>query len=211
VTSPELEIYRYTLQSDTKNLMELSEYQRWVIQPALRQVPGVAEVDNFGGFTRQFSLDLDPIELMRYGVGINDVINAINNNTAKAGGGRVARGDQSFIVRGVGLVHTLEDLGNVVVTQRNSMPILIRDLGSLSYAHQEPEGILGFNENPATLLRDVARIASDRLPGAMKSAYSHCTTGFSSEPADDPIQSLSLSHIATCQGGNPCNACFLLL
>jgi heavy metal efflux system protein len=151
VTAPELEIYRYTLQSDTKNLMELSEYQRWVIQPALRQVPGVAEVDNFGGFTRQFRLDLDPTELLRYGVGINDVINAINNNTANAGGGRVPRGDQSFIVRGVGLVHTLDELGDIVVTQTNSTPVLIRDLGSLSYAHQEPEGILGLNENPATI------------------------------------------------------------
>jgi cobalt-zinc-cadmium resistance protein CzcA len=151
VSAPELEIYRYSLQSDTKNLMELSEYQKWVIQPALRQVPGVAEVDNFGGLTRQFRLDLDPAELLRYNLGINDVINAINNNTANAGGGRVPRGDQSFIVRGVGLVRTLDDLGNVVVTQTGSMPVLVRDLGTLSYAHQEPEGILGLNENPATI------------------------------------------------------------
>src|SRR5262249_43485445 len=63
----------------------------------------------------------------------------------------VARGDQSFIVRGVGLVHTLDDLGNVVVSQTNSMPVLVRDLGTLSYAHQEPEGILGYNENPSTI------------------------------------------------------------
>src|SRR5215468_2310386 len=151
VTSPELEIYRYTIESDTKNLMDLSEYQRWVIQPALRQVPGVAEVDNFGGLTRQFRLDLDPTELLRYGVGINDVTNAITNNSANAGGGRVPRGDQSLIVRGVGLVRTLDDLGNIVVTQRNSVPILVRDLGKLSYARQEPEGILGLNENPATI------------------------------------------------------------
>jgi cobalt-zinc-cadmium resistance protein CzcA len=151
VTAPELEIYRYTLESDTKNLMELSEIQKWIVQPALRQVQGVADDDNFGGFTRQFRLDLDPTELLRYGAGINDVINAINNNTANAGGGRVPRGDQSFIVRGVGLVRTLDDLGNVVVTQTNSMPVLIRDLGTLSYAHQEPEGILGLNENPATI------------------------------------------------------------
>jgi heavy metal efflux system protein len=151
VTSPEGEIYRYTLESDTKNLMELSEIQKWIVQPALRQVPGVADVDNFGGFTRQFRLDLDPTELLRYGLGINDVINAINNNTANAGGGRVPRGDQSFIVRGVGLVHNLDDLGNIVVTQTNSMPVLVRDLGSLSYTHQEPEGILGKNGNPATV------------------------------------------------------------
>ena len=88
---------------------------------------------------------------MRYGLGINDVINAISNNTANAGGGRVPRGDQSFIVRGVGLVKNLDDLGNVVVTQTNSMPVLVRDLGTLSYAHQEPEGILGLNANPATI------------------------------------------------------------
>src|SRR5436190_8377611 len=109
VSAPELEIYRYTLESDTKNLMELSEYQRWVIQPALRQVPGVADVDNFGGFTRQFRVDLNPTELQRFGIGLNDVTTAITNNTSNAGGGRVARGDQSFIIRGVGLVHTLED------------------------------------------------------------------------------------------------------
>jgi cobalt-zinc-cadmium resistance protein CzcA len=151
VTSPELEIYRYTLQSDTKNLMELSEIQKWIVQPALQQVPGVAGDDNFGGFTRQFRLDLDPTELLRYRLGINDVINAINSNTANAGGGRVVRGDQSFVVRGVGLVHSLDDLGNIVVTQTNSMPVLVRDLGTMSYAHQEPEGILGFNENPATI------------------------------------------------------------
>ena len=151
VTSPEGEIYRYTLESDTKNLMELSEIQRWIVIPALQQVPGVATVDNFGGFTREYRLVLDPTELLRYGIGINDVINAINANSANAGGGRVSRGDQSFVVRGVGLVRTLEDLGNIVVTQRDNLPILVSDLGTLNYDHQEPEGILGKDRNPATI------------------------------------------------------------
>jgi cobalt-zinc-cadmium resistance protein CzcA len=61
------------------------------------------------------------------------------------------RGDQSFVVRGVGLVRNLDDLGNVVVTQTNGVPVLVRDVGTLSYAHQEPEGILGKNGNPATV------------------------------------------------------------
>jgi cobalt-zinc-cadmium resistance protein CzcA len=151
VTSPEGEIYRYTLESDTKNLMELSEIQRWIVIPALQQVPGVATVDNFGGFTREFRLVLDPTELLRYGVGINDVIDAINNNSSNAAGGRVSRGDQSLVVRGVGLVRNLDDLGNIVVTQRDNGPILISDLGALSYDHQEPEGILGKDNNPATI------------------------------------------------------------
>jgi heavy metal efflux system protein len=151
VTAPEGEIYRYTLESDTKNLMELSEIQKWIVIPALQQVPGVANIDNFGGFTKEFRLDLDATELLRYSVGLNDLITAINNNSANAGGGRVARGEQSFVVRGVGLVRNLDNLGNIVVTQRGTMPILVRDLGTLSYNHQEREGILGKNENPDTI------------------------------------------------------------
>jgi heavy metal efflux system protein len=98
-------------------------------------LPGVANVDNFGGFTREIRLDLDATELLRYGVGFNDVVNAINNNSANAGGGRVALGDQSYVVRGVGLVRSLDDFGDIVVTQRSTMPILVRDLGTLSYNH----------------------------------------------------------------------------
>src|SRR3984893_12313144 len=137
VTAPEGEIFRYTLESDTKNLMELSEIHRWIIIPALQQVPGVANADNFGDFTREFRLDLDATELLRYTVGLNDVVTSINSNTSNAGGGRVARGEQSFVVRGVGLVRNLDDLGNIVVTQRGTMPILVRDLGTLNYTHQE--------------------------------------------------------------------------
>ncbi len=151
VNGPTGEIYRYTLESDTKNLMELSEIQRWIVIPALQQVPGVANIDNFGGFTKEFQLVLDPTELLRYQIGLNDVVTAINNNSANAGGSRLARGEQSFVVRGVGLVHTLDDLGNIVVTQHNGTPVLVRDLGRLTFSHQEREGILGKNENPDTI------------------------------------------------------------
>jgi hypothetical protein len=88
-------------------------------------------------------------ELLRYGLGMNDVTAPITNNTANAGGGRVARGEQSYVVRGVGLVHSLDDLGNIVVAARGTMPILVRDLGTLAYTHQEREGILGARR-PAT-------------------------------------------------------------
>jgi heavy metal efflux system protein len=151
MTAPEGEIFRYTVESDTKNLMELSEIHTWIIIPALQQVPGVANADNFGGFTKEFRLDLDATELLRYGVSLNDVTDSITNNTANAGGGRVTRGEQSYVVRGVGLVRNLDNLGNIVVTSRGTMPILVRDLGTLAYTHQERQGILGKNENPDTI------------------------------------------------------------
>jgi cobalt-zinc-cadmium resistance protein CzcA len=151
VAGPGGEIYRYTLESDSKNLQELSEIQRWMVIPAMKSVPGVVDDTNFGGFTTEYQLDLDPRQLQHYGLGITDVINAINNNNTNAGGGRVSRGDQSYVIRGVGLIHTLDDIGSTVVTQVNGTPVLVRDLGRTTLSHQEREGILGKDNNPDTI------------------------------------------------------------
>jgi len=151
VAGPGGEIFRYTLESDTKNLQELSEIQRWTVIPAIKSVPGVVDDTNFGGFTNEYQLDLDPSELQHYSLGITDVINAINNNNTNAGGGRVSRGDQSYVIRGVGLMHSLDDIGSTVVTQINGAPVLVRDLGRTTLSHQEREGILGKDNNPDTI------------------------------------------------------------
>src|ERR1700688_1588390 len=151
VSGPAGEIYRYTLESDTKNLQELSENQRWTVSPALKSVPGVVDDTNFGGFTTEYQLDLDPKQLQHYGLGITDVIDAINNNNSNAGGGRVSRGDQSYVIRGVGLIRSLADLGSIVVAQNSGAPVLVRDLGSTTLSHQEREGILGKDNNPDSI------------------------------------------------------------
>jgi len=151
VSGPAGEIYRYTLESTSKNLMQLSELQSWVVIPALQKIPGVANVDIFGGFTKEFQLELDPAQLLHYGVSVNQVTSAISSNTANAGGGRITRGDQSYIVRGIGMVHTLKELGDIVVTQSNGVPVLVRDLGKLQYGHQVRQGILGKDSNPDTI------------------------------------------------------------
>src|SRR5271155_5704406 len=151
VSGPGGEIYRYTLESDVKNLQELSEIQRWKVIPALKSVPGVVDDVNFGGFTTEYQLDLDPKQLQHYGLGITDVIDAINNNNTNAGGGRVSRGDQSYVIRGVGLIHDLREIGSIVVTQVGGAPVLVRDLGRTTLSHQEREGILGKDRNPDTI------------------------------------------------------------
>ena len=151
VSGPSGEIYRYTLESESQNLMQLSEIQRWIVIPALNQVQGVANVDNFGGFTKEFQLELDPAQLTRYGVAVNDIVNAINNNTAVAAGGRVTRGEQSYVIRGVGRVLTLQDIGAIVVTTRGGVPVLVRDMGRMKIGHQVREGILGKDRNPDTV------------------------------------------------------------
>jgi heavy metal efflux system protein len=151
VSGPAGEIFRYTLESDSKNLQELSEIQRWIVIPALKSVPGVVEDTNFGGFTTEYQLDLDPRQLQHYGLGITDVINAINANNTNAGGGRVSRGDQSYVIRGVGLIHNLTEIASIVVSQVNGTPVLVRDLGAATLSHQEREGIVGKDANPDTI------------------------------------------------------------
>jgi cobalt-zinc-cadmium resistance protein CzcA len=151
VAGPGGEIYRYTLESDSKNLQELSEIQRWIVIPGLKSVPGVVDDTNFGGFTTEYQLNLNPQQLQHYGLGITDVINAINNNNGNAGGGRVSRGEQSFVVRGVGLLHDLPGIGSIVVTQVNGAPVRVGDLGHMVLSHQEREGILGKDSNPDTV------------------------------------------------------------
>jgi heavy metal efflux system protein len=145
VTSPTGQIYYYTLESDTKGQRELSEIQRWIVIPALKQVPGIADVSNFGGITTQFQLELDPQQLMRFNLSLANVETAINANSSSAGGSVVTRGDLGFVVRAIGLVQTLDDLGAIVVTQRNGTPIFLRDLGRLKLANLERHGIVGKN------------------------------------------------------------------
>ncbi|GAA4496801.1 efflux RND transporter permease subunit [Gluconacetobacter tumulicola] len=158
VTGPAGEIYRYTLRSDSLNLMQLSDIQNWVVIPALMQIPGVASVSNFGGFTKEYQLLLDPDALNRYHIGINDVLAALKNNNVNVGGDRVTRGDQSYIVRGIDMVHTLADMGDIGVVAHDGKPVLIRDLGQMQFGHQVRQGILGKDGNPDTIEGIVATL-----------------------------------------------------
>ncbi|KAF1042864.1 MAG: Cobalt-zinc-cadmium resistance protein CzcA [Herbaspirillum frisingense] len=148
LTSPIGEIYRYTLQSRSRDLRELSELQLWKVIPRLKQVPGVVDVSNFGGLTTQFMLDFDPAKLVKYNISLNQITQAISSNNANAGGSIMQRGEQGLVIRGVGLIRGLDDLGNVVVTQKNGVPVLVKDLGKVVLGQQERHGVVGIDDNP---------------------------------------------------------------
>ena len=143
LSSPTGQILYYTLQSDAKNLRELSELQQWTVIPSLKQVPGVADVSNFGGVTTQFQLELDPQQLMRFNLSLKNVTDAIIGQQRQRRRQRAQPRRLGYVIRGIGLVQTLDDLGNIVVTQHNGTPIFVRDLGKLKLANQERHGIVG--------------------------------------------------------------------
>ena len=146
LTSPIGEIYRYIIESKNHDLREITDLQNWTIIPRIKQVPGVADVTNFGGITTQYQVALDPRKLEQYNLSLAEVQAAINSNNANAGGSVLPRGDLGYVVRGIGLVKTLEGLGNIVVKTVDGVPILLKDVGTLKYGNLERKGILGYTD-----------------------------------------------------------------
>ena len=103
--------HRYIIESDRHSLRELTDLQNWVIIPRIKEISGVADVTNFGGITTQFQVEVDPHKLEQYNLSLAQVIEAIENNNANVGGSVLNRGDLGYVVRGIGLIENLDDLG----------------------------------------------------------------------------------------------------
>jgi len=146
LTSATGEIYRYIIESKNHDLRELTDLNKWVIIPHLKQVTGVADVSNFGGITTQFQIEIDPVKLEQYGLSLSDVSAKIEQNNTNAGGSMLYRGDLGYVIRGIGLVKDLGDLGKIVVKTENGVPVFIKDLGDLKYGSVERKGTLSFSD-----------------------------------------------------------------
>ncbi len=124
------EIFHYTLSSNDPNrtLEELRTMHDWIIKPQLRKVPGVAEVNSWGGYERQYHVIVSPPALIKYDLSLNDVYDALERNNHNVGGGLVASSGQSQLVHGIGRVNTVEQIGNIVISAYNGVPIKIQDV-----------------------------------------------------------------------------------
>lgn len=144
LTSPTGEIFRYVLESDQLDLRELTDLHKWVIIPRLKQVTGVADVSNYGGITTQYQIEVNPHKMEQYNVTLGDITEKIEKNNVNAGGSMLSRGDLSYVIRGIGLVKDLTDLGRIVIKTENGIPVYLDDLGTLKYGNLERKGVLGF-------------------------------------------------------------------
>jgi cobalt-zinc-cadmium resistance protein CzcA len=139
-------VYRYVVQSTDRSPMDLHVYQDWVLDKAFRAVPGVADVASLGGPTMQYQVLVDPNKLAGAGLSIDDVSNALSSNNSNGGGGFISEGGQFFYIRGLGRVATLEDIGNIVIAVKNSVPVLIKDIGTVEIGYAPRLGQFGFNK-----------------------------------------------------------------
>ena len=129
------EVFQYTLESDRHNLTELRTMQDWLVALRLRNIPGVNEVNSFGGLVRQVEVRVDPDRLLKYSLTLDEVVEAIANNNANAGGSFVIRDWEQENIRSVGLYGSPEDIRNVVLHAEDGTPITIREIADVVESH----------------------------------------------------------------------------
>lgn len=142
--SPSGLVYRYVIESPDRSPMELHTFEDWTIERAYKSVPGVADDSGFGGPTMEYHVLLDPVKLYNYHLPVVQVVAALNANNANTGGGFYTQGGQFYYVRGLGLVKTAEDIGEIVVASLNGVPVRIKDIGRVEIGHAPRLGIFGF-------------------------------------------------------------------
>jgi cobalt-zinc-cadmium resistance protein CzcA len=140
------EIYRYVVEGPANYTpMQLRDLQDWVIRPAILQVPGIADVTNFGGPMKQFHILTSPDKLRKYNLTLQSVMDAVQKNNQNTGGNVIERGGQGFAVRGLGAVKSEKDLREIVLTAVNGVPVYVKDVATVETAPPPPSGVLGYS------------------------------------------------------------------
>jgi cobalt-zinc-cadmium resistance protein CzcA len=167
LSTPTGEIFRYTLTGKHYSPMQLRELEDWVMERHLRQVPGVADVVSFGGFEKQYQVQVDPQKLQARDVSLQQVFAALARSNANAGGNYIRRGEQQYVVRGLGTLASAGDVEKVVIASRDGTPIRVGDVARVVVGaaarrgvvtrDREPEAVEGIvlmrrGENPSEVL-----------------------------------------------------------
>lgn len=141
------EIFRYIIESD-RPIKDLTAIQEWDIEPELLAVSGISDVQTFGGEEKVFQIQVNPIALEQYDLSALDVYEAISKSNINVGGDMIQKGDQAYVVRGVGLLTSISDIENTLVTSHNGTPILVKHIANVEISAKPRLGQVSFNDNP---------------------------------------------------------------
>src|SRR5436305_610145 len=170
LSTPVGELYRFRLVSSTTSPTELRSIEDWTVERALRLAPGVADVVSRGGFIKQYQVSLDLARMKAYGVTLQQVFTALGRGNANAGGNYIEQGEQQYLIRGIGLLRSPEDIGSIVIAEHGGTPLLVRDFADVTVGAVPRQGLVGRNddddivtgivlmrkgENPSDVLTDV--------------------------------------------------------
>ena len=134
------EVYQYTLEGEGYSAMELKTLHDWEIKYQLRAVPGVADISTWGGYTRQYEIEVDPYRLRAHGLTLRDVFERVRDNNDNFGGGFVEHASEQYTVRGLGRVGSERDLGTIVLTAHEGTAVYLRDVAEVKIGHFPRQG-----------------------------------------------------------------------
>jgi cobalt-zinc-cadmium resistance protein CzcA len=137
------EIYRYRLRGDGMTATDLRSLQDWVVSRRLKMIPGVADVVSFGGFIKQYEVTVNTTRMKSYNVTLQQVFTALGRGNANAGGSFLEQGEQQYLIRGIGMLRSADDIGDIVVTQHNGTPLLIKDIADVVTSAVPRQGLVG--------------------------------------------------------------------
>ena len=144
------EVYQYTLERPDdgqraltpQELAERRTVQDWVVRPLLRSIPGVAEINSQGGYVKQYQALVDPGRLRHYNLSVQQVVQAIAANNSNASGGVLPQVNEQYLIRGVGLIRSLEDIGNIVIKEQAGVPVFVRDVAQVEIGSEVRQGAI---------------------------------------------------------------------
>jgi cobalt-zinc-cadmium resistance protein CzcA len=142
-TGPTGEIFRYTLRSKFRDVRELKTWQDWVIDRQLRSVPGVGDITAFGGEIKTYEIRVDPRKLTNFGITPLDVYSAVTKSNINIGGDVIDKNDEAYVVRGIGLLNDISEIKNIIVTNVNGIPVLVKDVADVEVSNVPRLGHVG--------------------------------------------------------------------
>lgn len=148
------EVFHYAVRSDDpkRTLTELRELQDWVVKPELRKVRGVAEVNTWGGYEKQFHVITEPQRLVKYGLTLEQLVEALEDNNQNVGGGQVERSGESLLVHGIGLTTNVREIADIVIASHDGVPVRVRDVAEVKVDHEIRRGaVTGAGEGEIVL------------------------------------------------------------
>src|SRR5438477_7174695 len=137
------EIYRYRVRGDGLPPADLRAIQDWVVSRNLKMIPGVADVVSFGGFIKQYEVTVNTARMKSYNVTLQQVFTALGRGNANAGGSFLEQGEQQYLIRGIGMLRSSDDIGDIVVAEHGGTPLLIRDLAQVATGAVPRQGLVG--------------------------------------------------------------------
>lgn len=145
---PTGEIFRYTLKSNKKSVRELKTLEEWVVEREIRSVPGVADVNSFGGQTKAYQITINPEKSLQYGVTPLEVFDAVSKSNINVGGDVIEQSGQAYVVRGIGLLNNIDEIKNVIVDNIKGSPIFIKNIAEVTESRLPALGQVGRDMDP---------------------------------------------------------------